>query len=142
MSTHPPATYTSTDAMAARDALAWQAGYDAGSRQRHRRLTVAIVGVFLVLGRIHWSTALAWLVVVAILSPLLVLTLAVELIVRQHRRWHDWRRTLAVSLTWAVGAGLVLLAIVAGSAWLLVLVVGVVAWTIEGCRRGRRESSQ
>ncbi|HVC14457.1 MAG TPA: hypothetical protein VND62_06320 [Acidimicrobiales bacterium] len=102
-------------------------------RERRQLVTVAlVVGGSVLFSRVHVLAALAWIVVVvAVLWPVLLLGVVVELTIRQHRRHRDWRRTLAYVLTWLVGSGLVLLAVVHLSAWPLagvVLLVG--AWTL------------
>lgn len=125
----------------------WERAYMVGrsdERREHRRLVVvgAALAVILLLRRhTHPMLALLWAGLWALaLAPLVALGTAVELTVRQHRRWGSWPRTGALAATWAAGAGLVVLAAAWRAPWpLLGVPVALAGWAGERVWRARSE---
>lgn len=125
-------------------ASAWQAGYEA-HRSDHRRLWVVgiIAAVFLFARRLPVLLAVVvalWAVLLVVaLWPVVLVAVAVELTMRQHRRWGSTWRTVAYVVTWPACVGLAYLALVERSPWPLVAIpVAVVAWAVEGRWRAHR----
>jgi len=148
MTASAPHPYTAWRAeAAARDrdyAAAYQAGYEA-HRTEHRRLWVfgVLAAVFLFARRLPALGFLAialWAVLVVVaLWPLVFVGVAIELTLRQHRRWRSWWRTVGYVLTWPGYLALGYLALVERSAWPLVgIAVLAVAWLIEDRLREHR----
>lgn len=125
-------------------AEAWQAGY-AAHRTDHRRLWVVgiIAAVFLFARRLPLAGAVVvalWAVLLVVaLWPLVLAALAVELTMRQHRRWGSTWRTVAYAASWLACVGLAFLAIAARSPWPLVAIpVAIAAWAVESRWRAYR----
>ncbi len=112
-------------------AAGWQAGHEHAGRRR--LVAVAVVAGAVVLAgrlRLHPVVVLALAVaVVAVLWPVLLLVLAVELTVRHHRRRPSWPETAAYALSWLVGIGLGLLALGGSGPALVGLLALVGGWT-------------
>jgi FtsH-binding integral membrane protein len=134
-------TLTPTDARQLRSDLhaqdrAWRAGFEAGLREHHRLVVVGLILAAVVLLRRHLHPVLGLLFALALLFvlwPLVAVVLAVEVTRREQRRWHSWRRTLALGATWATGMLLVFVTIAyALPALVLVLIpLAVLAWWID-----------
>ncbi|HUY64102.1 MAG TPA: hypothetical protein VMV14_06250 [Acidimicrobiales bacterium] len=121
---------------------AYRAGHADGKRDRRRLVVVGVVlGALVVLRhRLHPGVLVLVTVALAVsLWPIVAVALAVETIVRQHRRWGTWPRTSALMATWADVGGLVYLTATMGNPWPLVAVpVALVAWAAEHTWRVHR----
>lgn len=129
-----PTDYRDRRREAAAHDRAWQGAYRAGAadgrrgRRRHRERTAALVLLVALL---------------AVLWPLGTVVLAVVTVRRQHRRWGDRWRTVALAATWLACAGLVLLAIDYRTPWpLLAVPAALLGWAGERAsrRHGLRRS--
>jgi hypothetical protein len=139
----------------AADDRAWRLGYEAGKRDRWWRRAPEAAFIAAAFGSLValWVLALrrrasAWLLVGAVLATALAVavglvavpTLAAVSIVRQHRRWHSWRRTGLLAGSWLAGFGALALAYLTIDSWpLIVPAVLLVAWQVE-TRAGHQQS--